>query len=442
MGGQAFAKSDPPIPTPRMPPEVYAQVLTQTHAVLRTYFGHVDSAVEAPGKETYGDVDILVYGPFNPTWADLEKGSTTVAETLAKALGAKKYLSQKGNPTVNFAIPWPGQDIEDMTKEDKCIQLDVHTCFSLVSFKWELFHAAHGDLWNIIGSTIRPFGLTVNDQGMYLRIPEIELYDRKKSMIFLTANPSEVLEFLGLEEERWWRQFRSKEHMFEYATGCRMFRVKEADDPNEAEEDMTGEAAAAITHNIDGQEGGEKGKKKLKHNDRQRMAKRPIFKEWIDEFIPRCRERGNFRKPRASREQIQQEAITRFGVQEKFETRLKEWNLVKHQDHLWRVVIKGSIPLDGIDPALRAAATRTLKSTIMEGVEFEGVIPKAATKDEDGFYDIDEVRRFVMGNWEAAGRIGLARQDAKAREAMKVKAEKREKEESDARERKRKEVPA
>ena len=418
-----------------MPPEIYAQVLTLAHTVLRTYFSHVGSAVEAPGKETYGDVDILVYGPFDPAWAESEKDSTTVAEALAKALGAKKFLTQRGSPTVNFAIPWPGQARDDKTNEYKYVQLDVHTCFSLVSYKWELFHAAHGDLWNIIGSTIRPFGLTVNDQGMYLRIPEIELYNRKGSMIFLTANPNEVLRFLGLDEERWWRQFKSKEEMFEYATGCRMFWVKEVDDLNEAEEDMMGKAAATTTHDIEGQEGGEKGKKRLKHNDRQRMAKRPIFKEWIDEFIPRCRKRSVFGKPRVSREQIQQEAIAQFGVKEEFERRLQEWKLIKHQDDLWRVVIKGSIPMDGIDPHFRAAVIRTLKATIMEGVEFDGVIPKAAGKDQEGFYNIDEVRRFVLENWEAAGRIGLARQEIRAMEAMKVKAEKKE-----AQERKRKEA--
>jgi hypothetical protein len=41
---------------------------------------------------------------------------------------------------------------------------------------------------------------------------------------------------------------------------------------------------------VGAQEGGEAGEKKLKQNDRQRMAKRPIFKEWIDEFIRMLRE--------------------------------------------------------------------------------------------------------------------------------------------------------
>ncbi len=81
-----------------------------------------------------------------------------------------------------------------------------------------------GDLWNILGTTIRPFGLTVNDKGMYLRIPEIELLDRKKSMIYLTDSPSQILQFLGLDEEKWWAEFGTRREMFELAAGCRMFR--------------------------------------------------------------------------------------------------------------------------------------------------------------------------------------------------------------------------
>ena len=78
-----------------------------------------------------------------------------------------------------------------------------------------------------------------------------------------------------------------------------------------------------------------------------------------------------------------------------------------------------------------------MKATIMEGAEFEGVVPRAAVKGQDGFYDLEEVRHFVIENWEKAGRIGLARQEVKAMEAMKAKAEKKERETLD---RKRKDV--
>ena len=279
---------------------------------------------------------------------------------------------------MNFAIPWPylpsqiqSHDLE--IPSEKYVQLDIKVCDSEKMFNWELFHAAHGDLWNILGSTIRPFGLTVNDRGLFLRIPEIEKLDRKKGMVFLTDESDLILEFLGLEKERWWRELGSREEMFEYAAGCRLFWVK---DEGEVED---GEVAGM------GLEGGEVGKKKLKHNDRARMTKRPIFREWMEGFIPRCREEGRFIKSRGvTREQVRDEAFMKFGVEARleFETRLKDWTLARHTDDMWRRVIKGSVP-EIEDLQFRAASIRTLKGVIMEGDTFKGIVVAEVAPNEE-----------------------------------------------------------
>ena len=54
----------------------------------------------------------------------------------------------------------------------------------------------------MLGTTIRPFGLTANENGLQVRIEEIELLDKKKSMIYLTKDPREVCQLLGLDVER------------------------------------------------------------------------------------------------------------------------------------------------------------------------------------------------------------------------------------------------
>jgi len=446
MGGQAFALSKPPLHTPRMPPEIYAQVRAQTHSILRKYYSHVDSAIEAPAKESYGDVDTYVYGPLDTAFESSETGSIVVAQNLAKVLGATKFMRQTRDPIINLAIPWPerGDEEEEEKKEGKYVQVDVNVCSTLTSFTWSLFHSAHGDLWNILGSTIRPFGLTVNNRGMHLRIPEIELHDRKKSMIFLTNEPNQILPFLGLDEERWWRPFGNWEEMFEYAAGCRMFFVKENLDDKGAPGEATSEGEAKGNGDVEGQIGGEEGKKKLKSNDRRRMAKRPIFKAWMDEFIPKCRERGTFEGTTVTRKQIQEEAIQTFNIKEECQTRLREWNLEKQKGDLWREILLDCVPLEGVDPVLRAAAIRTLKSTIMDGLEFDGVVPQASWKDDEGLYDQGEVRRFVQENWERAGQIGLARQEARSLERIKANTGKKAKENevlAEVEDRKRKEAP-
>lgn len=129
---------------------------------------------------------------------------------------------------MNFAIPWPGQTILKVEDESLVeyevegrkklyIQVDIHICPDYRTFRWEYFHNAHGDLWNILGSTIRRFGLTVNNNGMFIRIPDIEFHDKKKSMIFLTEEPAVILAFLGLDGSKWFKGFDSREDMFEYA---------------------------------------------------------------------------------------------------------------------------------------------------------------------------------------------------------------------------------
>jgi hypothetical protein len=411
MGGQAFASH---FPTPRMSIAIYKTVLKQTQSILRNYYTNVSSAIEGPGKTTYGDVDILVAGPLAKAFSP----GIPIAEKLKQALHAKAWIQDKGNPTINFAVPWPRDEAsserkervdEESAEENKYIQVDVHICNDTRDFEWELFHAAHGDLWNILGTTIRPYGLTVNNHGLYIRIPEIELVERKKSMVFLTDEPLRVLEFLGLDAEKWWKQFESREEMYEYATTCRMLWVPEVEEEDASVGDAKGQ---------EGIEDGEKQKKKLKHNDRRRLAQRPIFRAWFEEFIPRCRKEGRFEVARTTREQIRDDAFEKFGIKEEYMTKLREWSLARHLDEVTRDVIKKNIPTDGVDVHLRAAAIKTLKGIIVGGDEFEGKIPEAVAKDENGFYNLELVDRFVADNWQEAGRIGLARQQVKNREAM------------------------
>jgi hypothetical protein len=424
MGGQAFLTQSPPLPTPRMPFDIYTIVLKQTLDTLRKHYTHADAPIEGPGKDTHGDVDVLVTGPLNLPLDPTLTPKKLVAEILSKELGAKAFIFDKGNPTINFAVPWPEQTEGD---EEKYVQIDVHWLDTPASFKWELFHSAHGDLWNILGTSIRPFGLTVNDVGLYLRIPEIELLDRKKSMVFLTSDPGKVLEFLGLKEEKWWKQFGNRNEMFEYAAGGRFFWVKPQEE--EGDEAKIGDALGEFAQ-IEGQEGGEKGKKKLKHNDRKRMSQRPIFREWIDEFIPKCRESGKYTKARVTREQIRDEAFEMFGVGEEYEGRRREWMLATHRDELGREAIKGSIPIEDVVPQFRAAAIRTLKDLVLEEEVIDGLeLPQKAKKNEEGFWDIGAVRDFVVANWKLAGQIGWKRQQERAMETMKIKAEKRKREE-------------
>lgn len=396
MGGFLFTSGNKPLSTPRMPLEVYVQVRDRCQEILRRYYTYVDTPIEAP-KSDYGDVDILVACPISLP------GDPPVLDRIGEEFGAVQRSSTHG--TSSFALPWPKDAGDNVGSEgsdsEKFVQVDIMVCREKQGWDWEMFHKAHGDLWNMVGSTIRRYGLTVNDAGLFLRIEEIELIDRKKSMIMLTNSPPEVLAFLGMDESKWWSQFESVRDLFDYAASCRLFWAKEKID--EIDED----------------------KKQLKHNDRKRMNHRPIFRRWVEEFLPYCREHGLYSAEGPSRNQIAQEAFDRFGVKTVYDQRLQAWRLEKHIDDVWRRVVKTAVPSEDTDPVLRAAAIRGMKAIILEEDYSAGVKPSKDLKKEDGFYNVDEVVEFVERNWRRVGEIGLSKQAIRAAEAMEAKRLKR-----------------
>ncbi|KAL9031931.1 MAG: hypothetical protein Q9196_000065 [Gyalolechia fulgens] len=261
-----------------MPRAIYRSLLSQFLTQLSDFFNRVAAPVEAPEKTTFGDIDIIVSEPkalpFHP-------------EQIATALNAKRTISS--NPLYSFAIPYP--DLEG-----SFVQLDIQLC-KVKDFDWEVFHKSHGDLWNLLGSSIRPFGLTANNTGLHLRIPEIEESDRKKALIFLTADPNTVLDFLQLDRKWYWQNFDTVDDMFEFACSTRFFR-----------------AAAYV-------------KDGMKANDRKRMAQRDLYRRFVDEFVPN-RNTGSKdcdNDAGLTRQEVFEEALTGFGKRDEFEARIKAW---------------------------------------------------------------------------------------------------------------------
>ena len=51
-----------------------------------------------------------------------------------------------------------------------------------------LFRHAHADLWSILGTLIRPYGLTINHTGLHLRIPHLESLHKARAAVHLTPH--------------------------------------------------------------------------------------------------------------------------------------------------------------------------------------------------------------------------------------------------------------
>ncbi|KAK8097773.1 uncharacterized protein PG998_013259 [Apiospora kogelbergensis] len=405
MGGQIFAGGPDPLYTPRMPPAVYQHVKAACHAKLQRVFEHVATPIEGPEKADFGDIDFLVYS------RDADVQGTDWQDVVYAALGAERRFSQQ-KPACAFAIPWPTEalpesgDVEDVQQElvgpalgrDQYIQVDVHVCEGLDTFRWSVFKQDHGDLWNLLGSTIRPYGLTIDHEALYVRIAEIEKLDKKKAKVFLTSDPKTVLQFLGLDPERWKQPFATMQDTYEYTATSRFFWVK----PDSADD---GPGGSDDEQRI----GGEFTRKNLKSNDRQRMDKRPMFSRWINEFIPTCREQRRYAERTMDRDGALEDTFKQFGVRETHDARILEFRKKRQAEALWKEVIKPAVPTEGIEPMFRGCATNGLKKIIMQDDESFGVVPDEPLRDKDGLFDEDAVRRFVKAHWKEVGGIGFQR---------------------------------
>lgn len=241
MGGHLFTTPPYSLLTPRIPPTLYFRLLASLLALLRTHYAHAASPIPVSGKTSHGDIDILVCTP-------LDAENPLTPQKLAIEL--KAVAISTNSATRSFAVPWPmegdrnglpesGDAMHQETKpqegkqepssvasrQEKFVQIDIHVCPTLALYHWQFFMQSHGDLWSIIGTSLRHFGLTATTTGLYVRIPEIEPLSRQRCEIFLTADPDIVLDFIGLEREMYWQEFCSLEEMFEYVAGMRWLRA-------------------------------------------------------------------------------------------------------------------------------------------------------------------------------------------------------------------------
>ena len=413
MGGSAFSSGKDALSTPRMPKDIYEAVKSRCHAILRELYIHVASPTDGPGKQDFGDIDILLACPKKGT--SINKGDGV--SSVAKALGATRCIVNYGAAS-NLALPWPAsKDASSMESNspasgvgvDKYIQVDIHILDSVKDMEWLLFKHGHGDIWSILGSVMRPYGLTVDEGALWLRIPEIEQSNRNKAKVFLTSEPREVLEFVGLDIDRYFEgPFHDAQTMYEYIAQCRMFSVP----PLKPEQDRDSATAEDL--------------EKLKSNDRRRMQQRPVFRSFFDDFVVQCRSEGRFAERRTSREQITNEAFARFHVEAEFKARRDAFLLKKQKETIWNKLIKGSVPVpqqsDAGAVTYRACLVKALKRIILEDDESYGVRLDQSFRGQDGFYLMDNVADFVARYQDKVGEAAMRRHHVRCVKDMRAKA--------------------
>jgi hypothetical protein len=296
----------------------------------------------------------------------------------------------------------------------------------------------------MVGQTIRPFGLTADEFGLHIRIPEIERQDKKKARVLLTSDPTEANDFLGLSRPKgdMEKPFESVNALFEHVANCKWFMLW----PRDEDKDEKGTSSEGT---IDGTD----------KETQERMKQRPLFDRWINEFIPACRTRRRFmvtnpeeRTPQTVRDELRKQAFEVFpDSKPRYNARLTDWNKEKTRIYVKNGLIKGGAYLpedikpylpvprdhdgdsgDGDKEARLLAIERQWRGALRWALEkviigdddsFEGVVPPKL-RDNEGVLKVDEIKGWIEKNWVNVGRAAWKQQCDRAREHLEREAAK------------------
>ncbi|KAI0165989.1 hypothetical protein GGR57DRAFT_496269 [Xylariaceae sp. FL1272] len=376
-------------------------------------FAVVASPIEGPAKESFGDIDIFV------TWVDqsidLQSNTQRIWAEICQLIEAVD-IKREQPAVASLAIAWPKALLpldHEPNASETYIQVDVQICSTIEQLNFVLFKHSHGDIWNLLGSTIRPVGLTIDEVGLYVRMARIEDINKKASKILLTREPIEILNFLGLKSDgtQWQKPFDSEQELYEYATTCRFFWVSIG-------------AVRPVTEGLDETDITE-DKKKLKSNDRRRMTYRPVFRKWVEEFIPSLRTSTalSFPSEPQSRDLIRLQAFEKFPASKmQYDKVLCQWQLSNQRTRITNDIIKVNVP-DELDPHRRGCCISALKKIILDGDEsFAGIQVPLSCKDTiTGLFDEEQIKSWVQTHWKHVSAAAWHKQQERAKASAKRK---------------------
>ena len=194
MGGSAFTLSSHGFTTSRMTQSLYTTLSKSILPLLQLYFRTVSIPPEAPGKLSYGDLDIMVSKPL-----DLHPHDA-ILQFCSRALGDRCKAFIYNLPTTNIAV----------VCEDIVVQVDVHVVER--DEVWEIDYWMHswGDMGMIVSSIIKAWGLRLSaSRGLWVEIPGRPVFRLSFSMARIAA-------FLGLDWERCQRGYATTQELFEW----------------------------------------------------------------------------------------------------------------------------------------------------------------------------------------------------------------------------------
>ena len=230
MGGRAFQSRG--WQAPRLSPKLYNTISSQIRLVLDDLYEQVCCPPSVWEKPDHGDVDFIV----------VEGEKVTDPTTLAEHIGAQGFITN--GPSTSYAIPHP-----EIPKA--IVQIDIRHCPADL-FDWQNFTNSYADLGQVLAFLLRPIRLKITDKGFLLRQPRVQ---GKDDLTWLTSDPKAVIGFLGLSEDSFQKGFATEYQVFDFLLSGHLARPTSR--PSE-----------------------------LRKKDRVLVKKRPMFRRFIEEYLP------------------------------------------------------------------------------------------------------------------------------------------------------------
>ncbi|OCT49402.1 hypothetical protein CLCR_04900 [Cladophialophora carrionii] len=236
MASQSSKRSYPmfdPIPA-----GVHRHISYHLQAKLLDGFRSVSSTLEKFKEARYTDVTILL---AEPSSSDTPLDSH-IRDLLGLPLLNLQYESQGNAAIHSFLYPWPQLSEIDfyifhtengiVEETDTGVMTDgsfpryVNVILKVWKSTCDLdnFRTAKIDqgLRAMLGKIISPHGLTYKPDGLYLRIQDVELADKRLSCVKVATNKEDIVQYLGLKKRRI-ETFRTWEDLMDYAMTCRFY---------------------------------------------------------------------------------------------------------------------------------------------------------------------------------------------------------------------------
>lgn len=203
MGGHALKNTI----TKRIDLENYQRIKKYITTSLETEGYTIDEIIEVPGKDSFGDLDLLF-------WIGQNKD---IRQIITKLFKPNEIVSN-GN-VYSF-------DYEQF-------QVDLIWCAGLQQMAFAKFYFSYGDVGGILGRICSAHGLKFGHDGLHAVLFDNTIYpsnefDVKKThgQILLSESPRQVCEFLGLDWIKYTNGFANVNEIFEWIIQSKYFTTE------------------------------------------------------------------------------------------------------------------------------------------------------------------------------------------------------------------------